>query len=238
MRKGDSTEQTKNGKKKGRNKCKGNRSELTIWAEVIYQNDLLDETGRGAVQNTAGTQERKSHFVSCHNNDNVRTDRNLLCYALQQEYQTPVKWKWWPCSCNSVHWQAQTTSENIPESYGISAKPYRNPQIGADCGTCLGQLAKDAAACSAPKQKWNGENHLPRGSPIVIPICQPLGESYHCWRAWRAATFPSKELYLNAKGVTCLGFLTNSLLWMEVLSIFWIRVFSPVFWLLPVYLSN
>lgn len=77
------TQQSKQkiGKQKARSKCKGNRSKLTIWAEVIYQNDLLDETGRGAVQNTAGTQERKSHFVSCHNNDNVRTDRNLLCYT-------------------------------------------------------------------------------------------------------------------------------------------------------------
>lgn len=94
MREGVWTEKQKEGKQNGRSKCKGNRSILTIWTEVIYQNDLLDKAGRGAVQDTAGTQGGKRQMsVSCHNNNNGRTDTNLLCYTLQQEYQTPVMWK-------------------------------------------------------------------------------------------------------------------------------------------------
>lgn len=52
----------------------------------------------------------------------------------------------------------QTASENIPESYGISARPYKDPQPGADCGTCLGQLAKDAAVSSLPLNRGEMES--------------------------------------------------------------------------------
>lgn len=49
----------KNMENRGEKKCKGNGSILTIWAEVIYQNDLLDEAGRSAVQDAAGIQRGK-----------------------------------------------------------------------------------------------------------------------------------------------------------------------------------
>lgn len=183
---GKGTQQSKQkvGQQKGRNKCKRNRSKLTIWAEVIYQNDLLDEIGRGAVQNTAGTQERKSHFVSCHNNDNVRTDRNLLCYALQQEYQTPVKWKWWPCPCNSVHWQESNCKWEYPRELWHLSQTLQGPTARSWLWDLPGAASKGCCSeLSASKQRRNGEHHLPRGSPVAIPICQALGKTYHCWRA-------------------------------------------------------
>lgn len=50
---------TKKENRRRKNKWKGNRCILTIWAEVIYQNNFLDEVGRGPVQDAAGIQRRK-----------------------------------------------------------------------------------------------------------------------------------------------------------------------------------
>lgn len=74
-----------------KNKCKGNGSILTIWAEVIYQNDLLDEAGRGAVQDATGIQrgKRQSPWVA-----KIMTMAGLTQVCCTMHYSRNNKRQW------------------------------------------------------------------------------------------------------------------------------------------------
>lgn len=150
------TKKRENRRKK--NKCKGKRSILTIWAEVIYQNNFLDEVGRGAVQDAAGIQRRKRQplWVAIIMTMVVLTQvccamlysRNTKLSNVEEVTQFFVQ--------GSI--RSWTASRNIPESYGISIKPEKDPIARKMVvGPAWKHLAKDAEACSPPPERQRGE---------------------------------------------------------------------------------